>query len=78
MDGSERRSAGPGPWLLSLDRMVKVPAASGAGELLLAVGPAIWLFTIRRPECGAYLPAFPGEYCKYCGNRLDWDKPPQF
>ena len=43
--------------------------------LLLAAGLAIQLFVIRCPECGAHLPLFPGEYCKYCGNRLDWDKP---
>ena len=42
---------------------------------LLAAGLAIQLFVIRCPECGAHLPLFPGEYCKYCGNRLDWDKP---
>ena len=46
--------------------------------VILAAGLAIQLFVIRCPECGAHLLSFPGEYCKYCGNRLDWDKPPRF
>ena len=57
------------------------PSVSGFGgkrRSKEAVGLLIWLFTIRCPECGAHLPSFPGEYCKYCGNRLDWDKPPRF
>ena len=35
--------------------------------------------TVFVPEAGVIggllLALFPGEYCKYCGNRLDWDKP---
>ena len=58
-----------------LSRTVFVPEAGVIGGLLLAAGLAIQLFVIRCPECGAHLPLFPGEYCKYCGNRLDWDKP---
>ena len=64
--------------LLSLSGMAGVPAAGAAGGILLAAGLVIWIFLIRCPECGAHLPAFPGEYCKHCGNRLDWDKPPRF
>ena len=79
----------PGFVLQFLSRTVFVPEAGVIGGLLLAAGPAlpvvrqgsaaaglaIQLFVIRCPECGAHLPLFPGEYCKYCGNRLDWDKP---
>ena len=64
--------------LLLLSRTVDVPEARVIGGILLAAGLAIQLFVIRCPECGAHLPSFPGEYCKYCGNRLDWDKPPRF
>ena len=56
----------PGFVLQFLSRTVFVPEAAAL---------AIQLFVIRCPECGAHLPLFPGEYCKYCGNRLDWDKP---
>ena len=65
----------PGFVLQFLSRTVFVPEAGVIGGLLLAAGLAIQLFVIRCPECGAHLPLFPGEYCKYCGNRLDWDKP---
>ena len=58
----------PGFVLQFLSRTVFVPEAGVIGGLLLAAGLAIQLF-------GAHLPLFPGEYCKYCGNRLDWDKP---
>lgn len=68
----------PGFILLFLSRTVDVPAAGVIGGLLLAAGLAIQLFAIRCPECGAHLPTFPGEYCKHCGNRLDWDKTPRF
>ena len=61
-----------------LSRIVEVPAAGVAGGLLLAAGLLIWIFVIRCPECGAHLPAFPGEYCKHCGTQLDWDRPPRF
>ena len=67
----------PGFVLLFLSRTVDVPAAGVIGGLLLAAGLVIWIFVIRCPECGAHLPAVPGEYCKHCGNRLDWDKPPR-
>ena len=66
---------GPGVVLMVLSRTVFVPEAGVIGGLLLAAGLAIQLFVIRCPECGGHLPIFPGEYCKYCGNRLDWDKP---
>ena len=64
--------------LLLLIRTVDVPKAGVIGGILLAAGIAIQLFAIRCPECGAHLPRFPCEYCKYCGNGLDWDKPPRF
>ena len=53
----------PGFVLQFLSRTVFVPEAGVIGG------------TAAGPECGAHLPLFPGEYCKYCGNRLDWDKP---
>ena len=31
----------------------------------------------RCPACGAHVRGFFGEYCKYCGEKLDWDKPPR-
>ena len=65
----------PGLVLMFLSRTVFVPEAGVIGGLLLAAGLAIQLFVIRCPECGGHLPIFPGEYCKYCGNRLDSDKP---
>ena len=60
----------PGFVLQFLSRTVFVPEAGVIGGLLLAAGLAIQLFVIRCPECGAHLPLFPGEYCKYCGISL--------
>ena len=61
-----------------LDQMVGHPASKVIGLVLLVAGLAVWLLVIRCPECGAHLSCFPGEYCKYCGNKLDWDKRPRF
>lgn len=61
-----------------LSGMVKLPEAGVIGGLLLAAGLALWLLRVRCLECGAHLLNFPGEYCKHCGNRLDWDEPPRF
>ena len=61
-----------------LGQMTDLLVAKVIGGVLLAVGLAIWSFMIRCPECGARLDRFPGEYCKHCGSRLNWNKPPRF
>lgn len=61
-----------------LGQMTDLLEAKVIGGVLLAAGLVIWIFMIRCPECGARLDRFPGEYCKHCGNRLDWNKPPRF
>lgn len=63
--------------MLSLSRAADVPAAGAAGGVLLAAGLVIELLKIRCPACGAHVQGFFGEYCKYCGEKLDWDKPPR-
>ena len=67
----------PGFILLFLSRTVDVPAASVMGGLLLAAGLVIDLLKIRCPACGAHVRGFFGEYCRYCGEKMDWDKPPR-
>ena len=67
----------PGVVLLFLSRTVDVPAASVMGGLLLAAGLVIDLLKIRCPACGAHVRGFFGEYCRYCGEKMDWDKPPR-
>lgn len=68
----------PGFVLLLLSQTVDVPAAGVAGKILLAVSLIVWIFTVRCPVCGAHVRGFFGEYCRYCGEKLDWDKPPRF
>ncbi|MHA5221407.1 hypothetical protein [Dysosmobacter sp. Phy] len=63
--------------MLSLSRTADVPAAGAAGGVLLAAGLVTELLKIRCPACGAHVRGFFGEYCKYCGEKLDWDKPPR-
>ena len=60
-----------------LSRIVEVPAAGVAGGVLLAAGLVIELLKIRCPACGAHVRGFFSEYCRYCGEKLDWDKPPR-
>ena len=67
----------PGVVLLFLSRTVDVPAVGVIGGLLLAAGLVIDLLKIRCPACGAHVRGFFGEYCRYCGEKMDWDKPPR-
>lgn len=63
---------------LMLGQMTDLPEAKVIGGVLLAAGLVIDLLKIRCPACGAHLWGFFGEYCRYCGEKLDWNKPPRF
>jgi hypothetical protein len=41
--------------------------------LLFAGIPANFLL-LRCPSCGSWLGRNPGDYCQYCGEKIDWDK----
>lgn len=44
------------------------------GILLLAFGLILDVALIRCPKCGIWLGKYPGEYCKNCGEKIDWNK----
>ena len=65
----------PGFVLQFLSRTVFVPEAGVDRGTAAGGGPCDPVVRDPLPGVRAHLPLFPGEYCKYCGNRLDWDKP---
>ena len=42
--------------------------------LLVAAGLALCFLWLRCPACGALLFPHPGNYCKHCGAKIEWDK----
>ena len=40
------------------------------GITVMCVLAFIWL---RCPHCGEWLGKYPGDYCKNCGEKLDWE-----
>lgn len=40
------------------------------GITVMFVLDFIWL---RCPHCGEWLGEYPGDYCKSCGEKLDWE-----
>jgi hypothetical protein len=47
----------------------------GAIGLVMMVAACILTpLWIRCPNCGEWLGNYPGGYCKYCGEKIDWDK----
>ena len=44
------------------------------GLLIIAAGFLLGITLIKCPHCGTWLGKYPGEYCKNCGEKIDWDK----
>ena len=45
----------------------------GIGFLVLLFGFAADFVLLRCPHCGVWLGKYPGEYCKSCGEKIDWN-----
>ncbi len=44
-----------------------------AGIALLAAG-FVWNITmVHCPKCNEWIEQHPGEFCRYCGAKIDWD-----
>ena len=44
------------------------------GLLVIAAGFLTGIILIKCPHCGVWLGKYPGEYCKNCGEKINWDK----
>ncbi len=50
-----------------------------AGAVLVLAeiaGIALHLYWMRCPHCGEHLNRNYGQYCQYCGKKIDWDAKP--
>ena len=47
--------------------------AEAIGLIGLLAGFALNLAWYRCPHCGEHLGKYPGEYCKHCGKKIDYD-----
>lgn len=46
----------------------------GIGFMLILVGLALDVAWMRCPRCGIWLGRYPGEYCKNCGKKVDYQE----
>ena len=47
---------------------------TGIGFVLIIAGLGLALKELRCPACGAPLFPHPGNYCKSCGAKIEWDQ----
>lgn len=47
---------------------------SALGLFVVFAGMALGLWLLRCPACGAPLWPHPGQFCKRCGAKIEWDK----
>ena len=41
--------------------------------LIVLGGLLLHMRLVRCPHCGTWVGKFPGDYCKHCGEPLNWD-----
>lgn len=60
-----------------------VAGLEGVDDIVIAAlvlaeiaGIALHFYWMRCPHCGEHLDRNYGQYCQYCGKKIDWDAKP--
>ena len=45
------------------------------GVLAILTGFILDIALVKCPHCGTWLGKYPGDHCKNCGEKIDWNTP---